>query len=303
MLRAKVLRVASSELPVLVLGENGSGKEIVSRMIHENSARRDKVFVAVNCAALAESLLEAELFGHEKGAYTDAHETRPGKFEAAADGTLFLDEIGELSPRAQAQLLRVLDEKAFTRVGGANEVFTNARLVAATNRPLAQMVQENKFREDLFFRLNVVTLEVPPLRERTEDILPLAEHFMAQFALRSGRDVPQLTPAAQHMLRAYRWPGNVRELRNLMERAIFLCASAQIDVADLGGLTSGSGPGRRVGAERTLADATREFQVQYIQQQIDAAGGSMTEAARRLGLHRSNLYRKMRQLDLPTEDE
>lgn len=302
-LREKVLRVAASELPVLLLGENGSGKEVVSRMIHENGVRRDKPFLAVNCAALAESLLETELFGHEKGAYTDAHEKRSGKFEAATDGTLFLDEIGELSPRAQAQLLRVLDEKSFTRVGGTDIVSTNARLIAATNRDLARMVQENTFREDLFFRLNVVTLELPPLREHAEDVVLLAHHFLAHFAKQVNRSIPHLTESAKRLLRDYHWPGNVRELRNLMERSTYLCPSEQLDAADLEGLMQARGSESQISLELTLADATREFQVQYIQQQINAAGGNMSEAARRLGLHRSNLYRKMRQLDMPADEE
>ena len=298
-LRDQVAKVAATDLAVLVLGENGTGKEIVSRMIHDQSDRADQPFVAVNCAALTETLLEGELFGHERGAFTDAKESRAGKFEAAASGTLFLDEVGELSGRAQAKLLRALESKTITRVGGTETIATNARVIAATNRDLAAMVRDQTFREDLFFRLHVVSIEIPPLREHADDILPLAKYFLEQIAGKANRPVLPLSPEAAQRLQSYRWPGNVRELRNLTERLAYLASGDQIELADLGEL-AGSSAGSE--GDLVLTQATRKFQIEYIEQQIAAAGGSMTEAARRLGLHRSNLYRKMRQLGMQTEE-
>ena len=192
-LRSTVRRVADTDLAVLVLGENGTGKEVVSQLIHYRSPRRDRPFVAVNCAAIAETLLESELFGHEKGAFTDAHESRPGKFEIAAGGTLLLDEIGDLSPGGQAKLLRVLEEKVVVRVGGSKPIPVDVRVIAATNQNLADMVRARKFRQDLFYRLNVVVLELPPLRDRGDDILLLADHFLTDFCRRARRKPPKFS--------------------------------------------------------------------------------------------------------------
>ena len=303
-LRTAVERVAATDLAILVLGENGTGKEVISQMIHYLSDRRDEPFIAVNCAALAETLLESELFGHEKGAFTDAHEARAGKFEAASGGTLFLDEIGDLSLAGQAKLLRVLEEKVVVRVGGSLPIRTDARVIAATNQNLAQMVRERTFREDLFFRLNVVTLEVPPLRDRVDDIMLLAEHFLRTFAAQARRETPCLTPAAEKRLRQHPWPGNVRELRNLMERLAYLSPGDTIDAGELAFIIA---PGKdempAISMDLSLTDATRQFQVDYIHKHIEAAGRNMSDAARKLGLHRSNLYRKMRQLGMATKDD
>jgi len=304
-LRSTVARVADTDLAVLILGENGTGKEVVSQMIHYLSDRRDEPFLAVNCAALTETLLESELFGHEKGAFTDAHETRAGKFEAASGGTLFLDEIGDLSLGGQAKLLRVLEEKVVVRVGGTLRIPTDTRVVAATNQNLAEMVRQRRFREDLFFRLNVVALQMPPLRERVDDIMLLADHFLHNFAARARRRPPCLTPAAQKRLRQHPWPGNVRELRNLMERLAYLSQGDEVDVDELAFIIA---PKRddltAVSMDLTLMDATRHFQMEYIRKHIAAAESNMTDAARQLGLHRSNLYRKMRQLGMSgAEDE
>ena len=297
-LRATIERVAVTDLPVLILGENGSGKEVASRLIHDLSARRSKPFLAVNCAALSQSLLESELFGHEAGAFTDAKEARAGKFELAAGGTLFLDEIGELSLSGQSKLLRAIEEKIIVRVGGWEPIPTDARIIAATNRDVTEMVREKQFREDLFYRLNTVILEVPALRDRPEDIIPSAEHFLGRFSRQSGRRLT-LTAAAKKQLESHSWPGNVRELRNMMERLTFLVDGDRIDGPDIARALIRS-PVRddTTSASETLADATREFQIHHIQQQIRAARGNMTEAARRLGLQRSNLYRKMRQLGM-----
>lgn len=303
-LQTKVRRIANTDLAVLVLGENGTGKEVVSQMIHYLSDRRNELLVAVNCAALTETLLESELFGHEKGAFTDAHETRVGKFELAAGGTIFLDEIGDMSLSGQAKLLRVLEEKVVVRVGGTQTIATDARVIAATNQDLAELVRNKQFREDLYFRLNVVTLELPPLRERGDDIVTLAEHFLNQFSLKARRRPPTFLASAKKRLLAHTWPGNVRELRNMMERLAYLAPSDRVDEEDLDFIISPSGSQpQALSLELPLNDATRQFQSEYIQRQISRARGNMTEAAKYLGLHRSNLYRKMRQLDMEPDEE
>jgi len=298
-LRSIIRRVADTDLAVLILGENGTGKEVAAQSIHYLSRRRDRPFVAVNCAAIPENLAESELFGHEKGAFTDAHEARAGKFELAAGGTLFLDEIGDLSRGGQAKLLRVLEEKVLVRVGGSKPIHTGARVVAATNQDLAEMVRQKRFREDLFFRLNVVTLELPPLRDRPGDMLLLAEHFLNDFCKKARRKVPKFTAAARKRLAEHTWPGNVRELRNLMERLAYLSTEDQIEAEDLAFILAPKGQSSLASDfEGTLTDATARFQVEYIRHAIEQATGNMSRAADRLGLHRSNLYRKMRQLGM-----
>jgi Nif-specific regulatory protein len=298
-LRGTVERVARTELPVLILGESGTGKDVVARAIHYSSARQHHPYIPVNCAAIAESLLEGELFGHEKGAFTDARETRAGKFEAASGGTLFLDEIGDLSGGGQAKLLRVLEEKVVYRVGGTQAIPVDTRIVAATNRNLADAVRARKFREDLFYRLTVVTIDLPPLRERSEDVLVLAEHFLAQFCRQAGRKPLRLTAPARERLERHDWPGNVRELRNLLERLAYLCPHDKVEVADLAfilrpGAAEETNPYRNL----PLADATDAFQRDHIQRAIERARGNMSEAAQLLGLHRPNLYRKMKLLNM-----
>jgi Nif-specific regulatory protein len=297
-LRHTIQRVSQTELPVLIMGENGTGKEVVSRMIHSGSKRADRPFLAVNCAAISETLLESELFGHEKGSFTDAHRTRAGKFELAHGGTLFLDEIGDMSLTGQVKLLRVLEEKVITRVGGTETIEADVRVLAATNKDLAQLVRDRLFREDLFFRLNVVTLRVPPLRARQRDILLLARHFLEEFSRRVERPIPVLSAEAERRLLQHQWPGNVRELRNLMERIVFLSTEDTVDEQVLAAVLPDS-PTQPVGSmELPLSEATRQFQIDYISHHIEAARGNMSEAARRLGLHRSNLYRKLSQLGM-----
>ncbi|NOY28813.1 MAG: GAF domain-containing protein [Planctomycetes bacterium] len=302
--RSTTRRIADTDLAILILGENGTGKEVVARSIHYLSRRREQPFIAVNCAALSETLLESELFGHEKGAFTGAHQTHAGKFELASGGTLFLDEIGDMSPSGQAKLLRVLEDKTVVRVGGTETIHTEVRILAATNQDLTTMVRAKKFREDLFFRLNVVSLELPPLRDRGEDALLLAEFFLESFCHNMGRQTPHLSAAAKRRLLGHTWPGNVRELRNLMERLAYLTSGDSIEADDLSFINVGTDSEiASSDMDLTLGEASREFQRHYIRRMIDTTRGNMSKAAKRLGLHRSNLYRKMRQLEISDGEE
>jgi Nif-specific regulatory protein len=302
-LRATIQRLAATDLPVLILGESGTGKEVVSQALHYQGARRDQPFIAVNCAALTQTLLESELFGHERGAFTDAHEMRKGKFELADKGTLFLDEIGDMSLGGQAKLLRVLEQKVITRVGGSQAIPINVRVVAATNAKLAEKVREKQFREDLFYRLSVVTLDLPPLRQRPEDIPILADYFLQQFCRQARRRTLAISPEAAQRLRLHPWPGNIRELRNLMERLAFLCANEQVEVDDLAFILTAEREAAALNSDAGgLTDATAEFQREFIRRAIQRVKGNMSRAASVLGLHRSNLYRKMRQLRMAEAD-
>lgn len=301
-LKKTIERVGDTDLAVLILGENGTGKEVVSRQIHYQSKRRYEPFIAVNCAAITETLLESELFGHEKGAFTDAHETRTGKFELASGGTLFLDEIGDMSLAGQAKLLRVLEEKVVVRVGGSNTIPVNVRVIAATNQNLVELVRQKKFREDLYFRLTVVTINLPPLRQRSSDILELADFFMAMFCTKIGRPKPAWSENAKRRLLAHDWPGNVRELRNIVERVAYLSTDdivhdEAIDFVRSPRSQQSSEPGG-IDLHKSLADATADFQIRYIEEQIKASHRNVTQAAERMGLQRSNLYRKMKQLGM-----
>ena len=300
--RSRVLRRLIEEIEragptparVLIQGEHGTGKELVARALHAASERRTGPFVAVNCAAIPEELIESELFGHERGAFTGATQARRGRFEEAHGGTLFLDEVGDLSPRAQTKLLRVLQESELTRVGGNREIKVDVRVIAATNRDLAAATQANEFREDLYFRLAVIPLTVPPLRERTEDIPALVEHFAVQLAKETARKPRTFNTAAVELLRAYSYPGNVRELRNLVERLVIMSPGAGIGAdqvrAVLPRLEARPEPGGR------LSEAVREFEKHQIEAALEAEGGNVTRAASRLGLERSHLYKKMRKL-------
>lgn len=299
-LRGTIQRVADADLAVLVLGENGTGKEVVAQSLHFQSRRRNEPLLAVNCAAIAESLLESELFGHEAGAFTDARESRAGKFELADGGTLLLDEIGDMSPGGQAKLLRVLEDKTVVRVGGSEERKVDVRVVAATNRDLSKRVQEGTFREDLFYRLCVVSIELPPLRERGDDVVLLGEHFLKNFCQQRGRKAPKLSAAAMRKLTSHNWPGNIRELRNLMERVAYLTDGATVQpeelaIIDRSPAKEASG---ELAIEGELTEATHEFQRRHIARAIDRTRGNVAAAARDLGLHRSNLYRKMGQLGM-----
>ncbi|MFH2006504.1 MAG: sigma 54-interacting transcriptional regulator [bacterium] len=279
---------------LLITGESGVGKELIARRIHEQSARAQGPWVAINCAAVPETLLESELFGHEKGAFTGAVRRKRGCFELADEGTLFLDEIGELPLAMQVKLLRAIQESSFFRVGGEKPVEVDVRIVAATNRRLADQVQQGRFREDLFYRLAVLTLEVPPLRERRGDVAALMRFFLQRFGRQLGRPVPRIDPAALEKLEQYHWPGNVRELGNVAERLMVLCESGVIDVAELPtevALASGPGaPSRPLGKLReVLAETEREL----IAQALAEAGGKKVEACRLLGISRPTLDKKI----------
>ncbi len=277
--------VAKSNASVLITGDTGTGKELVARAIHSQSHRRDKPFVAVSCAALPESLLESELFGHERGAFTGAVAQRKGRFELAHRGTIFLDEIGEISANMQVHLLRVLEEKEFTRVGGIEPVKVDVRLISATNKDLKMAVREGKFREDLYYRLNVVTIELPPLMERREDIPLLAQHFLGKFALENHKEITGFSPEAMDFIMNYHWPGNVRELENAIERAGILAKDNLITLADL--------PQEcLVPAHSTSLRNLREVEREHILSVLAQAGGNYSEAARILGITRMTLYKK-----------
>ncbi|RMG35854.1 MAG: GAF domain-containing protein [Planctomycetota bacterium] len=300
--RETIRQLAATTLPVLILGESGTGKEVVAQMLHYGSPRSGRPFVAVNCAAVPENLLARELFGHEQGAFTGADRQQPGYFEAADGGTVFLDEIGEMALQHQAVLLRVLEAKKFTRVGGTREIAVDVRVVAATNVDLATAVRENRFRRDLFHRLNAVCIELLPLRERPEDIIPLAEHFLAQFGRQANR-VLRLSDRAKQKLLAHDWPGNVRELRNEMERVAFLARQDLVEPADLsiGRATDPTDPDH-IPLNVGLSEATRRFQRAYIRRCFEYAQRKSGETAELLGLHRPNFYRKLAHLGLKIVD-
>jgi Nif-specific regulatory protein len=295
-----IRRVAPTDSTVLIQGESGTGKELVAHAIHTNSKRANAPFVPINCAAIAENLLESELFGYEKGAFTGAVTQKKGKIETAAGGTLFLDEIGELALPLQAKLLRVLQQREFERVGGTKPIKVDLRLVAATNQDLEQAVEEGKFRKDLFYRLNVVSISMPPLRERRDDILPLAEHFIDKTAKKCNTRAKPLSPEAKLSLANYDWPGNVRELENAIERALVLGATDSILVEDLPDAISETAT--HAGAPTTkYAGAMKDTKRQVILQALQEANGSYIEAAKSLGLHPNSLLRLIRRLDLKLE--
>ncbi len=294
-----VERVAGTSASVLIYGESGTGKELVAKAIHYLSPRRHRPYVQVNCSALPETLLESELFGHEKGAFTGAIARRQGRFELADTGTLFLDEIGELSPPVQVKLLRVLQDRTFERVGGMESIKVDVRIIAATNRDLTQAMVEGKFREDLYYRLNVVPIQLPPLRERAEDIPLLVEHFLKKFSAGpdpAGARVKTLAPEAARRLAEYRWPGNVRELENAIERAVIISRGDRITVEDLPRelQQTSAHPHRRAAFKLpeggvNLEDVERDL----IRQALDRTGGNQTQAARLLGITRHTLLYRL----------
>ncbi|BCR05347.1 acetoacetate metabolism regulatory protein AtoC [Desulfuromonas versatilis] len=287
--------VAQSNANVLVTGESGTGKELVARSIHYSSARKEKSFIVLNCAALSEGVLESELFGHEKGAFSGALATKKGRFELAHEGTLFIDEVGEMSLNAQVKLLRVIQEHEFERVGGTKTIHSDVRIVAATNKNLEEEVRRGRFREDLYYRLNVVNIHLPPLRERREDIEALARHFLQKYALETGKKVDQLAPRALSCLLAYEWPGNVRELQNVMERAVVLSRGEVITPRDFPQGLSGQDQICLELPERggSLTEILEDLERQLIIQTLNREKGSQTRAATALGIKRTTLRYKM----------
>jgi Nif-specific regulatory protein len=292
-----IAKLSDTDSTVLIQGENGTGKELAARAIHQNSARSKKPFVAINCAALVENLLESELFGHERGAFTGAIAQKKGKLEMADQGTIFLDEVSELSPAFQSKLLRVLQEREFERVGGTRPIHVDVRFIAATNRNLKEAIRRGSFREDLFYRLNVVSLNMPPLRERGEDIKLLANYFAAKYSKKLHRKMKRLSLEASRCLDHYDWPGNVRELENAIERAVVLGSGDEILPEDLPDdlVEAGSVAVANQGNyHHALADAKKEIIVKAIEQ----SKGNICEAAKLLGIHNTYLYRLVRKLNL-----
>ncbi len=301
LLREQIMRVAPTSASVLVTGENGTGKELVARSIHYYSLRRDKPFVAINCAAIPEELIESELFGHEKGAFTGALAQKKGKFDLADGGTLFLDEIGDMSLKTQAKVLRILQERCFERVGGTRLVSVDVRIIAATNKELDEEIRQGRFREDLYYRLNVVPFRVPALRERPADIRLLIPYFMDQFHRREGRESKVFLPETLEMLRSYDWPGNVRELRNIVERILIMTPGKVIspaDIPNLAGEQQAYAPAstKTEGALvfGTLREAREEFEREFIVQKLEQNDWNISRTAEVIDLERSNLHRKIK---------
>jgi len=301
---AQAERAAGGRSTILLVGETGTGKEQVARTIHERSPRVSGPFVAINCGALPEGLLESELFGHEKGAFTGADRRHVGRFELADGGTLFLDEIGELPPAAQVKLLRVLQEREISRVGGAQPIHVNVRLVAATHRDLAEDVRQGRFREDLFFRVHVIPIALPPLRERLEDIEPLMRFFLRRFAGELGRGPRAVTDAGLARLRAHRWPGNVRELENLAERLLVLGGDQAIDAGELDALLPATSPPQPAPAAAPAIDDLSLWEREHalLVQALERAGGNQSQAARLMKISREQLRTRMRRYGLLSKE-
>jgi len=301
-LKEQILLVAPSNASVLIAGENGTGKELVARSIHFHSQRKEKPFVEINCAAIPEELIESELFGHEKGAFTGAVSQKKGKFDLADGGTLFLDEIGDMSLKTQAKVLRILQERKFERVGGNRTIEVDVRIIAATNKVLEEEIRAGAFREDLFYRLNVVPFTVPPLRDRLEDIPLLAEHFLDSFCKREGIGHKVITREAMEALKGYIWPGNVRELKNVVERLVIMTPGTTVDIHHLPESIISAELQREAGAGRldgvlelsTLREAREEFEKEFILQKLEENNWNISKTAEVIELERSNLYRKLK---------
>ncbi|HSW37883.1 MAG TPA: sigma-54 dependent transcriptional regulator [Acidobacteriota bacterium] len=299
-LRQQIAFAAPSNGRVLIYGENGAGKELVAHLLHMHSLRRDEPFVEMNCAAIPEELIESELFGHMKGSFTGASEDKEGKFSQADGGTLFLDEVGDMSPKTQAKVLRVLEEQRFTPVGGAASQHVDVRIIASTNKNLEREIELGNFREDLYYRLNVLPFQIPSLRERGEDIPVLASYFLGEFAAKYSRKPPALSDKALEVLGNYPWPGNVRELRNIMERIVIMTHKARIDLFDLPEpILSRAVPSAQDPVEAPSLQGARErFEKEFITQKLIENKGNVSRTAQALRIERSNLYRKLRHLGI-----
>jgi two-component system response regulator HydG len=285
---ATIEEVGPSTAPVLISGETGVGKDLVARAIHIQSERSFGPFVAINCGAMSESLLESELFGHERGAFTGAVKARRGRLEMAHNGTLFLDEIGEISWKMQVSLLRAVEEKSFQRLGGSQPIETDFRLISATHRDLPQLIKEDRFREDFFYRINVIQIHIPPLRERLEDVPVLADHFLKRYVEETGKHLEGFTQRALGILTAYAWPGNIRELRNVIERAVVIAPGRMIGASELTFLCPPQ-------EEYPLGPMTlREMEIGHIRATLTACNGNVSKAAKQLGIDRSTLTRKIK---------
>jgi len=297
-LRQQIQLMASTNGRVLIYGESGTGKELVAHAIHAGSSRAEGPFVELNCAAIPEEMIESELFGHRIGSLSGAREDKAGKFEKADGGTIFLDEVGDMSLRTQAKVLRVLEEQRFEPVGSDEAVQVDVRVIASTNKNLEEEIERGNFREDLFYRLNVIPFEVPPLRERLEDIPLLADHFLREFTTAYGRKAKELTPEAYEILREYGWPGNVRELKNLMERIVIMYPQIRIDARHIPLPVARRAPERTAERTASLVEVRQAAERDYILKRLDECGGNVSRAAEQLGLERSNLYKKMRTLGI-----
>ena len=302
-LRQQMGLMAGTNGRVLIFGESGTGKELVAHAIHALSPRAAEPFVEVNCAAIPEDLIESELFGHSKGSFTSAHESKIGKFQKADNGTLFLDEVGDMSLRTQAKVLRALEEQRFEPVGAAASIQVDVRVVAATNKNLEEEIERGNFREDLFYRLNVIPFHVPPLRDRKEDIPLLADHFLREFTRAYGRKPKELTPTAYEVLQEHHWPGNVRELRNLIERIVILNPQVRIDARHIPlNIVRRTVIDRPLDRFGSLQEVRESAEREYILKKLEETGGNVSRTAELLGLERSNLYRKMKTLGIPPKE-
>jgi len=302
LLMDQIQMVAPTNASVLITGENGTGKELVARSVHYHSQRRDKPFVEINCAAIPEELIESELFGHERGAFTGAVAQKKGKFDVADGGTIFLDEIGDMSLKTQAKVLRILQERKFERVGGTRTMEVDVRVVAATNKHLEDEIRNGTFREDLFYRLNVVPFKVPPLRDRREDIPLLIQHFLDVFCRREGRELKLMVPEAVEAMKRYEWPGNVRELKNIVERLVIMTPGGTITVNHLPDYIRADAAGREAAGGRldsvleraSLREAREEFEKEFIIQKLEENDWNVSKTADAIELERSNLHRKIK---------
>jgi len=296
-LATKIMHVAPTNTRVLIFGENGTGKELVTRAIHRNSKRSDRSFIQVNCAAIPDELIESELFGHEKGAFTGAITRTQGKFEQANGATLFLDEIGDMSLRTQSKVLKAIEEQEFTRIGGKEPIKVDVRIITATNKDLKKEVEQGKFREDLFYRLNVIPIYVPPLRERIEDIPLLVTYFLSKLSVENGVREKRMSQSAMKLLQSYKWPGNVRELKNLIERLVIMVPSDTIEASDLPSSFLEHSRSMQL-SPMELKKARNDFERDFIIQMLEASNWNITETAQKLGIERTNLHRKMKQYNI-----